>query len=102
MTTFREALRRILPEDPADAVLVGRAWLPAANGPAVVTVREADLVDITPSFPTMRDLCETPDPAAAVRSAPGRSIGGLGPIVANTPAETRDLARPWLLAPIDL
>jgi len=57
---------------------------------------------VTASFPTMRALTETPDPAAAVAAATGPVLGTLDDLVANTPPERRDPARPWLLSPIDL
>ena len=63
-----------LPVDRADAVLVGRVWRPDVAGPAVVAVRGDQVVDITASSPTMRDLCEAPDPVAAA-GVPGESIG---------------------------
>ena len=50
----------------------------------------------------MRDLCEAPDPAAAARAAPGERLAPLAEILANTPPDARDPAKPWLLAPIDL
>jgi fumarylacetoacetate (FAA) hydrolase family protein len=50
----------------------------------------------------MRDLCETPDPATALRAAGGRSLGALQALLDNTPPEVRDTTRPWLLAPCDL
>jgi fumarylacetoacetate (FAA) hydrolase family protein len=87
---------------PANATLVGRVWSPAAGGPCVVRVEDGELIDITSVFPTMRDLCETPDPAAAGTAAEGKSLGKLAAILANTPPENRDPAKPWLLAPVDL
>lgn len=87
---------------PADGLLVGRAWNPAVDGPCVVKREGGNLVDITSSFPTMRDLCETADPAAAARAATGPSLGTVDDIMANTPPDTRDGAKPWLLAPVDL
>src|SRR5690606_12077136 len=42
------------------------------------------------------------DPAQQVRSVPGEPLGPLAAVLANTPPERRDPARPWLLAPIDL
>jgi len=87
---------------PADGLLVGRVWNPAVEGPCVVKRDGVELVDITSSFPTMRDLCEAPDPAAAVRAAKGPGLGSIDAIMANTPSETRDAAKPWLLAPVDL
>ena len=102
MTTFRDEIAAVLPDDADASALAGRVWLPGAKGPAVVTVRGPDLVDITAAFPTMRDLCEAPDPAAAIRAALGENLGALDAILANTPPDTRDSARPWLLTPIDL
>jgi fumarylacetoacetate (FAA) hydrolase family protein len=86
----------------AHGLLVGRVWNPAADGPSVVRRDGVSLTDITQAFPTMRDLCEADDPAGAARAATGPSLGGIDAIMANTPPETRDPARPWLLAPVDL
>ena len=87
---------------PADGLLVGRVWSPAVDGPSVVKREGSALIDITATFPTMRDLCEAADPAAAARAASGPSVGGIDAIMANTPPELRDHAKPWLLAPVDL
>jgi fumarylacetoacetate (FAA) hydrolase family protein len=87
---------------PADGLLVGRVWSPAAGGPCVVRRDAGSLIDITSTFPTMRDLCETADPAAAARAATGPSLGSIDAIMANTPPESRDQSKPWLLAPVDL
>ena len=102
MTLFHDALHASLPEDAATATLAGRIWLPDANGPSVVALREDMLVDVSQAFPTMRDLCEAPDPAAALRQADGRPIASFEAVLANTPPETRDRSQPWLLAPVDL
>lgn len=91
-----------LPADHASAVLLGRVWRPDRGGPAVVTLRGEDLVDITAAFPTSRDLCEQADPALALREAKGEVVGPLAAILANTPVDGRDRARPWLLSPLDL
>lgn len=101
MSEFEEALWPALPDDAA-AALVGRVWRPDLAGPSVVAVRDGALVDITPAFPTVRDLCEADDPAAALRAADGEKLGPLEATLANTPPDARDPARPWLLAPIDL
>ena len=91
-----------LPDDAATAALAGRVWRPDAGGPSVVAIRDGNVFDISAAFPTMRDLCEAPDPAAALRGAAGEALGRLDAILANTPPETRDRARPGLLAPTDL
>jgi fumarylacetoacetate (FAA) hydrolase family protein len=101
MTPFIEAIQPALPEDAA-ASLAGRIWRPDAAGPAVVAVRDGMVFDISATTPTMRDLAETEDPAAVLAAATGEALGPLAPILANTPPERRDPARPWLLAPCDL
>jgi fumarylacetoacetate (FAA) hydrolase family protein len=91
-----------LPEDHRDAALAGRVWRPELGGPSIVAIRQDGVFDITASFPTMRDLCEAERPAEALRGAEGEPLGKLAAILANTPPERRDAAKPWLLAPIDL
>ncbi|MET0772003.1 MAG: fumarylacetoacetate hydrolase family protein [Candidatus Limnocylindrales bacterium] len=90
-----------LPVDALEATLVGRMWRPDVAGPAVVALRGDELVDITASSPTVRDLCERPDPVAAAAAA-GEAVATLDAVLANTPRASRDPARPWLLSPIDL
>jgi len=95
----------ILPDDAESATLVGRAWVPDASGPSVVVLRGADVVDVSAVFPTMRALTEHADPAVAATAAAaahGTALGAIDELVANTPPETRDAQRPWLLSPIDL
>lgn len=83
-------LSQLLPDDRADAALVGRILPPEQDGPCVVAVRGDELADLTRIAPTTADLLERPD----VRE-----------VVARAPA-----ARSWslddpgvrLLAPIDL
>ncbi|WP_431016825.1 fumarylacetoacetate hydrolase family protein [Bradyrhizobium pachyrhizi] len=92
----------VLPEDGTAGTLVGRVWLPQAGGPAVVAVRADGVFDVTARFPTVSALCEESDPAAALRATRGARIGDFGAILANTPPDGRDKARPHLLAPVDL
>lgn len=97
---------RLSPADilPADdgALLFGRIWSPSVQGPALVRIDGERLTDVSRVFPTARDLCETADPAAALKGAAGEDAGALVDILANTDPETRDPARPWLLSPVDL
>lgn len=102
MTELRTALQPALPEDAGAATLVGRVWRPDVGGPSVVVLRDGKLLDVTAAFPTVRDLCEAPDPVAALRAAPGEPLGGFDAVLANTPPEDRDRSKPWLLAPVDL
>ena len=102
MTELHHAIAPALPEDGCTGALAGRVWRPDAHGPSVVAIRADGVFDISKSFPTMRDLCEAPDPAAALRAAGGENLGALDSILANTPSDRRDARKPWLLAPIDL
>ena len=91
-----------LPQDGTAGTLIGRIWRPDVGGPAVVALRGDQVLDLSRTFPTVRDLCETPDPVGAVGAASGEAVGRLDAILANTPADRRDPTKPWLLAPIDL
>jgi fumarylacetoacetate (FAA) hydrolase family protein len=92
----------VLPADGAAGALAARVWRPDVAGPSVAAVREGGVFDISRAFPTMRDLCESADPAAALQNATGERIGDLAAILANSDEARRDPALPWLLAPADL
>jgi fumarylacetoacetate (FAA) hydrolase family protein len=102
MTRLSLTPDQTLPKDAPGAALLGRVWRPDVAGPAVVTLRDGVLVDITRAFPTSRDLCEATDPATALRAARGEPIGTLADVLANTPVDGRDAGKPWLLSPLDL
>jgi fumarylacetoacetate (FAA) hydrolase family protein len=85
----------------SNAALAGRVWLPKV-GPAVIKVEGDMAVDITRSFPTMRDLCETKNPASALKRVTGKKLGSVAEILANADPKRRKKTRPWLLSPIDL
>ncbi len=91
-----------LPADGFAGALAGRVWRPDQDGPSVVAIRADGVFDISRAFPTMRDLCETENPAAALHAGSGEALGALDAILANTPPDDRDPTKPWLLAPIDL
>jgi fumarylacetoacetate (FAA) hydrolase family protein len=92
----------VLPIDWPRGSLVGRIWRPAVKGPSIVAVREDGVFDISQAFPTMRDLCEAPNPAASVATISGEPVGTLEELLPNTPPDQRDSRKEWLLAPIDL
>jgi fumarylacetoacetate (FAA) hydrolase family protein len=91
-----------LPEDGFAGTLVGRIWRPDQDGPSVVVARDGTLFDISQAAATVSALCEAEAPAALARSASGDPIGSVAEVLANTPRASRDAARPWLLAPVDL
>ena len=86
---------------PKNACLVARVSVPNV-GPCVARVDGENLMDISASFPTMRDLCEHMNPVAAVSAAKGNNLGTVADILANTAPDTRNKTKPWLLAPVDL
>src|ERR1700709_2023112 len=92
----------VLPDDGTSGTLVGRVWMPDMAGPAVVAVRSDGVFDVSEGIPTVSALCEEANPAEALRAIVGKRIGGLESILANTPPDRRDPAKPWLLAPLDL
>ncbi len=91
-----------LPHDGTAGALAARVWRPEVEGPSIVALRGEQAIDITHRFATMRDLCEAENPAAALKEAQGERIASLADLFANTPPDTRNPARPWLLAPVDL
>jgi fumarylacetoacetate (FAA) hydrolase family protein len=90
-----------LPVDAEKATLAGRVEKPGI-GPCIVAIRGDDVIDVTAHFPTVRDLCEMRDPAAALAAASGPTLGSLDAILANSAAMTQDASKPYFLAPVDL
>ena len=73
---------------------VGRIWREDVSGPALVTIREGHLRDITSrEAPTMRDLMEMENPVDWVKAANGEDLGSLDAFLG---------AGKQLLAPCDL
>ncbi|KXV09531.1 fumarylacetoacetate hydrolase [Caballeronia megalochromosomata] len=90
-----------LPEDFADAVLIGRVWRPApVNGPAVVAVRKGEVFDITRAAPTTADLFDSADALDIARSAEGEHLGNVQDLLQATLDASADGLR--LLAPCDV
>ena len=82
---------------------VGRVWRPDVQGPAVVVLREGRLCDITSrDVPTMRDLLEKDDPAAAARATACESLGTLDAVLEASIEGAGNFSRLHLLAPCDL
>ena len=97
------SLQRVLPVDHAKAMLVGRVWSAASEGPVVVRVDREAIYDLSALAPTMSQLLELDDPAAAIRAATGSPrLAALEQVLANSAADARDASLPWFLAPCDL
>ena len=90
-----------LPQDAARATLVGRVWI-EGTGPVLVQVRPEGVYDLGAIGPTMSDLLERPDAAAAVRKHTGTRLGDTAALLKNSAQDERKPALPWFLAPNDL
>lgn len=93
-------MNRPIDETERNGLFLGRVWNPAVQGPAVVTLRDGTIVDITSrAAPLVRDICEMDDPAGYVANADGVVLGDLDSIAAN---EADDPSKVHFLAPCDL
>jgi len=105
MSAIRSLLTsaRCLPADHEDALLIGRVWQPDLAGPSVVRVTGEGVFDVSALAPTISELLELPDAAAAVRAADAAPrIADTATVLANSAPEARDERAPWFLAPCDL
>lgn len=85
----------ILPEDAAQAMLVGRVWSKAVDGPCPVLLRDGRLLDLTPIAATVSFLFEQDGLVDWLKSATGLAdLGSLDDFLSGRVGE--------LLAPIDL
>jgi fumarylacetoacetate (FAA) hydrolase family protein len=91
-----------LPADGHAGALAARVWRPDVKGPAVCAIRKDGVFDVSAAFPTMRDLCETKDPAKALKRVKGERLCSLEKVLANSAEAGRKPKKPWLLAPTDL
>jgi fumarylacetoacetate (FAA) hydrolase family protein len=87
----------IFPVDGLNGCLVGRIWIDA---PTVCVIREDGIYDLSALAPTMSDLIDLPDPAAAVRSHHGVLLCSVETTIKATFDAPR--SRHALLAPNDL
>lgn len=96
----RVTLQECLPEDLDRAVLLGRVWREAPiHGPALVAVRNGEVIDISAHTPTMADLLDRNDLLEIAVEAPGEPLGHVHDWLERS-LETVSGER--LLAPIDL
>ncbi|WNI34500.1 fumarylacetoacetate hydrolase family protein [Streptomyces sp. ITFR-6] len=92
----------VLPEDGYAGTLLARIWNPAVNGPSPAAIRGGGVYDVSGDFPTVADLCERPDPAAALAAAEGRRVGDVDQFLAGGCARPEDPSASRFLAPVDL
>ncbi len=93
----------VLPADVDTATLVGRAWVPGKPaGPAVVLIRDGEVIDITPTVLTVSALLESNQLIQTVRKAKGTRICRVDELIANSAVNEKNPDKPYLLAPVDL
>jgi fumarylacetoacetate (FAA) hydrolase family protein len=93
----------MLPHDVERALLIGRVWRAGAvNGPAVIVVRQGEVIDITAHAPTVADLLERDDLLAVARSGAGESLGMVQELLADALGAPAREDGPRLLAPCDV
>ncbi len=92
-----------LPSDWREASLLGRAWLPGEPaGPSPVALRpNGDIIDLAAIAPTMSELLARTDRVALARTAPGKVVGTIAALLANS-GDGKNMGQPSLLAPNDL
>ena len=94
-------VQSLLPQDHAQAALVGRIWV-QGTGPVLVRVMAEGVYDLSGVAPTCSQLLELTNPADQVRAATGKRIADTATVLANSAEGARDPALPWFLAPCDL
>ncbi|NIC36538.1 fumarylacetoacetate hydrolase family protein [Halomonas desiderata] len=87
-----------LPQDLDRALLVGRVW--REDVPALVAVRQGEVIDISTQCDCMADLLDRGDAADFARSVEGESLGSVTALLQNSLAEPQ--IAPYLLAPCDV
>lgn len=90
-----------LPDDYREALLVGRVWRNTPYpGPAIVVVKDGEVIDISDHVMTMADLLDHPDAAEFAARAEGESLGSVENLLDASLAEPP--RAPYLLAPCDV
>jgi fumarylacetoacetate (FAA) hydrolase family protein len=94
------SLATTLPEDAANAVLIGRIWVPG-EGPYLVKVGATETTDLSGLALTSSDLMELDNVAARVPQQSGKTWCTES-LWANTDPQSRNDQQAWFLAPTDL
>ena len=99
-TSSFPSLNETLPRDAAQAVLIGRMWVPG-EGPYLVKVGEHEITDLSALASTGSDLLELDHLAAIVSKHRGRTWS-TPDVWANTDPLNQNPEEAWFLAPTDL
>ena len=94
------SLKETLPTDAAEAVLIGRIWVPG-EGPYLVKVGEQELTDLSAIAITSADLMELENAAMLVKQHRARTWSS-SKIWENSDPRIQDLHQALFLAPTDL
>lgn len=92
----------LLPADAGRALLLGRVWRRDTGGPALVAVRDGNLVDFSAHAATMAELLDHPELSELVRHAPAPVLASARDVLAQALGAPPGDALPRLLAPCDL
>ncbi|MEO8346687.1 MAG: fumarylacetoacetate hydrolase family protein [Betaproteobacteria bacterium] len=99
----RLSLANVLPVDHARAVLVGRIYMAAFDGPVLVRVQADGVYDLSAVAATSSQLVNLDNPVASIRAAGTLPrLADLEVVLANSAHDARDPKLPWFLAPCDL
>jgi fumarylacetoacetate (FAA) hydrolase family protein len=92
-----------LPAEHDRALLVGRVFVAALEGPVLVRVQADGIYDLSAVAATSSQLLGKADPVAAIRAAGTLPrIAATADVLANSAFDARNPALPWFLAPCDL
>ncbi|OBX36157.1 fumarylacetoacetate (FAA) hydrolase family protein [Halomonas elongata] len=89
-----------LPDDQHQALLVGRVWRDTPEGPALVIVRDGQVIDVSGSVGNMADLLDRDDAARWAASVTGPVLCDVTTLLDNS--ERSPQLAPHLLAPCDI
>lgn len=91
----------LLPHDLDQALLVGRVWRSSPHqGPALVVIRQGEVLDISASCNCMADLLDRDDAVSFAASVSGESLGSVETLLDNSLTDPQ--REPYLLAPCDV
>jgi fumarylacetoacetate (FAA) hydrolase family protein len=100
--TITLTAQNTLPADGVAGTLIGRAWVPGqVAGPSPVVLRADGVFDLSERYSTLSELLEAEQPLQAVRGTPGKRLGSVEELLANSGVHT-DPSKACLLAPVDL